>query len=783
MKLRASAGSLAARKILSAARYVGLAVEVEPPAAPTASSLTQSTGGFEIPKLELPDGYELSYVNSILRYVAGVMPSKQLYGETFANTAEVDQWLDWTDKHVDYLLRTYHVEQAKKQPSQSDSARGQAVLRRLAASDEVKKLLEYLNEHMRPRTFLVGYTLTIADISLSFSAYELFKYLEAERRKDYPCVFRWFNTVLHWAPQFDDEPAPAAAASTAAAALAPTSQPSAKPSKPSAAAAAAAAPVPVAPAAAAAAGSGVGGIGMANGTLVTNGTGSTPFAADGPSAVAGLIQDTNHKVPQASFSFGGRVRVSVLVASEDMGASWVGKLITVCGWSRTIRKQGGGTFCFVELNDGSCLKSLQVVVDKAVAGFDKLLKCGAGCSFRFVGTIVESPAKGQAVELAVKDPNAHTMTILGEADAGAYPLSKKQHSREFLREIGHLRPRSNLIGAVARVRSALAMATHRFFQDRGFLYIHTPLITCCDCEGAGEMFQVTTVLPKVGEKGNAPVDKEQKIDYSKDFFGKPAFLTVSGQLAVENYACALSDVYTFGPTFRAENSNTSRHLAEFWMIEPEMAFADLQQDMDCAEAYVKYCVQWVLDNCMADLEFFDLRVEKGLVDRLRHIVNSPFVRITYTEAFEILQKHKSKFQEKPEQWGMDLGSEHERYLTEQVYKQPVTVYNYPKEIKAFYMRLNNDDRTVAAMDVLLPKIGEVIGGSQREERLDVLDRRIKDMGLPLESYWWYRDLRKYGSVPHAGFGLGFERLIMLVTGVDNIRDVIPFPRYPGHADF
>mmetsp|Transcript_44885 Transcript_44885/g.126741 ORF Transcript_44885/g.126741 Transcript_44885/m.126741 type:complete len:783 (-) Transcript_44885:259-2607(-) len=781
MKLRASAGSLAARKILSAARYVGLAVEVEPPAAPTASSLTQSTGGFEIPKLELPDGYELSYVNSILRYVAGVMPSKQLYGETFANTAEVDQWLDWTDKHVDYLLRTYHVEQAKKQPSQSDSARGQAVLRRLAASDEVKKLLEYLNEHMRPRTFLVGYTLTIADISLSFSAYELFKYLEAERRKDYPCVFRWFNTILHWAPQFDDEPAPAAPAAAVAATPAQTSQPSAKPS-----AAAAAASVTGAPAAAAAAGSGVGGIGMANGTLVTNGTGSTPFAADGPSAVAGLIQDTNHKVPQASFSFGGRVRVSVLVASEDMGASWVGKLITVCGWSRTIRKQGGGTFCFVELNDGSCLKSLQVVVDKAVAGFDKLLKCGAGCSFRFVGTIVESPAKGQAVELAVKDPNAHTMTILGEADAGAYPLSKKQHSREFLREIGHLRPRSNLIGAVARVRSALAMATHRFFQDRGFLYIHTPLITCCDCEGAGEMFQVTTLLPgDLSRDRSLPLTKNGSVDYSKDFFQKAAYLTVSGQLAVENYCCAVGDCYTFGPTFRAENSNTARHLAEFWMIEPEMAFAELSDTMTCAEEYLAYCVRWALEHCGNDLEFFNQWVDKSLLERLEQLVEGGYRRVSYTEAIDLLQKEVSSgsvsFDVSPD-WGIDLGTEHERHLTEKVFGKPVTVYNYPKEIKAFYMRLNDDDRTVAAMDVLLPKIGEVIGGSQREERLDVLDRRLEECGLDKDTYWWYRDLRRYGSIPHSGFGLGFERLLMLVTGVDNIRDVIPFPRHPGHAE-
>jgi asparaginyl-tRNA synthetase len=335
------------------------------------------------------------------------------------------------------------------------------------------------------------------------------------------------------------------------------------------------------------------------------------------------------------------------------------------------------------------------------------------------------------------------------------------------------------------VRSALAHATHEFFRSRGFLYVHTPLITAADCEGAGEMFQVTTMLQdeKVATAG-LPKGKDGKIDYSEDFFGKPAFLTVSGQLSVENYCCALSSVYTFGPTFRAENSHTSRHLAEFWMIEPELAFADIYDDMDCAEDYLKYCVQFVMDNHKDDLVFFDERVEKGLIKRLENLLAEPFGRLTYTEAIDILIKEspKAKFQV-PVEWGMDLGSEHERYLAEKVYKKPIIVYNYPADIKAFYMRMNEDGKTVAAMDCLVPGIGEVIGGSQREERLDVLDKMIEGKGLEVKDYWWYRDLRKYGSVPHAGFGLGFERLIMLTTGVENIRDTIPFPRYPGHAEF
>jgi asparaginyl-tRNA synthetase len=446
------------------------------------------------------------------------------------------------------------------------------------------------------------------------------------------------------------------------------------------------------------------------------------------------------------------------------------------------------TAIFLEVNDGSCPGNIQVVIDPKAKGAEGITgegKCGTGASVRCTGKLVEPPSGAkQTVELQLS-ASAGDIKLFGGVPAKEYPLAKGRHGMEFLRQIAHLRPRSNLISSVARVRSALAHATHEFFRSRGFLYVHTPLITAADCEGAGEMFQVTTMLQdeKVATAG-LPKGKDGKIDYSEDFFGKPAFLTVSGQLSVENYCCALSSVYTFGPTFRAENSHTSRHLAEFWMIEPELAFADIYDDMDCAEDYLKYCVQFVMDNHKDDLVFFDERVEKGLIKRLENLLAEPFGRLTYTEAIDILIKEspKAKFQV-PVEWGMDLGSEHERYLAEKVYKKPIIVYNYPADIKAFYMRMNEDGKTVAAMDCLVPGIGEVIGGSQREERLDVLDKMIEGKGLEVKDYWWYRDLRKYGSVPHAGFGLGFERLIMLTTGVENIRDTIPFPRYPGHAEF
>ena len=383
-----------------------------------------------------------------------------------------------------------------------------------------------------------------------------------------------------------------------------------------------------------------------------------------------------------------------------------------------------------------------------------------------------SPGKNQQLEL-----HASELAVLGNCDPETYPLQKKRHSFEFLREIAHLRPRTNTLGAVARVRSAAAFATHRFYQDRGFLYIQTPIITASDCEGAGEMFHVTTLNPD-----SVPKTPEGKADYSKDFFSKPAFLTVSGQLNGEIFACALSDIYTFGPTFRAENSNTARHVAEFWMIEPEMAFADIHDNMDNAESFLKYVTKYVLENCAEDMEFFDKFIAEGQIARLQKIVEMPFERLTYTNAVDILTKSGKAF-EFPVQWGTDLQSEHERYLTEEVVKGPLIVTDYPQAIKAFYMRNNEDGKTVAAMDVLVPRVGEIIGGSQREERLDVLQKKLQDNSLDPQSYWWYLELRKYGSVPHAGYGVGFERLVGFLTGMENIRDICAFPRYPGHAEF
>jgi len=474
------------------------------------------------------------------------------------------------------------------------------------------------------------------------------------------------------------------------------------------------------------------------------------------------------------------MRITKILDAPDGGRSLIGQKVSICGWVRTVRPQKGLTF--LKVNDGSTFQEIQAVVEQGAQGLEELSSQGAGASVRIEGVVVESPAKGQEVEISCKTEE-HSVKVLGKVDPKVYPLAKKFHSAEFLRTIAHLRPRTNLIGAVSRVRNALAMGTHTFFQDRGFLYVHTPIITTADCEGAGEMFRVSTADPvppeaaaKDAKEGGGP----------PEFFGQPAFLTVSGQLSVENFCCSLGDVYTFGPTFRAENSSTTRHLAEFWMIEPEMAFADLTDDMDCAEAYIRHCVKTVMEQCGPDLAFFNQRVDKEVLDRLKQIVDEPFKRMSYTEAVEVLQKAiaagDAKFEFEVE-WGKELQTEHEKYLTDQLYKRPTIVYNYPKDCKAFYMRLNDDGKTVAAMDILCPGIGELVGGSQREERLDVLDARLEDMELPKEDYWWYRELRKYGSVPHAGFGVGFERLVMLCTGVQNIRDVIPFPRYPGHAAF
>ena len=438
-----------------------------------------------------------------------------------------------------------------------------------------------------------------------------------------------------------------------------------------------------------------------------------------------------------------------------------GKTVTVCGWIRTVRDQK--TFAFIELNDGSSLANLQIVADAGKLQQGLLVQLTTGASLSVTGRLVKSPGKNQALEM-----QADRVEIYGTCDPSRYPLQKKRHSFEFLREIAHLRPRTNTQGAVSRVRNALAFATHLFFQERGFLYVHTPVITGSDCEGGGEMFRVTTL-----EKGN---------NYAEDFFGKAAYLTVSGQLNGEIYASALSDIYTFGPTFRAENSHTSRHLAEFWMIEPEMAFADLKANMECAEEYLRFCIRYLLENCREDLEFFDRFIETGLILRLEHVANNHFAHLTYTEAVSILQKAPKQF-EFPVSWGIDLQSEHERYLAEEYCKKPVILTDYPAEIKAFYMRDNDDGKTVAAMDILVPKIGEIIGGAQREERLDCLEEKIRKHQLNRSDYWWYLELREFGSVPHAGFGLGFERMVQFVTGMTNIRDVIAFARTPKNCEF
>ena len=465
---------------------------------------------------------------------------------------------------------------------------------------------------------------------------------------------------------------------------------------------------------------------------------------------------------------------TILRISEVLrGDAALGSTVTVQGWVRTRRDSKAG-MSFVAVHDGSCFATLQVVAKPDLANYaDEVLHLTAGCSVVVSGEVVESKGKGQSVEL-----QASEVRVVGWVeDPENYPAAAKQHTFEYLREIAHLRPRTNTFGAVTRVRHCLAMAVHRFFDQRGFSWIHTPIITANDAEGAGAMFRVSTL-----DLANLPRTPDGAVDFGEDFFGREAHLTVSGQLNVETYCMAMSKVYTFGPTFRAENSNTARHLAEFWMVEPEIAFADLAADADLAEDFLKYLFRAVLDERGDDLAFFAERIDPGCVERLETFVDSSFERMTYTDAIAALEKSGKNF-DFPVAWGSDLQSEHERYLTEELVGRPVVVLDYPREIKAFYMRCNDDGRTVAAMDVLAPGIGEIIGGSQREERLDVLDARLDEMGLNKEDYWWYRDLRRYGTVPHAGFGLGFERTIVYATGMANIRDVIPFPRTPRNADF
>ncbi len=448
----------------------------------------------------------------------------------------------------------------------------------------------------------------------------------------------------------------------------------------------------------------------------------------------------------------------------------LGKEVCVMGWVRT--RRGNKHVQFVALNDGSTVKNVQIVFDMAQFTDEQLKPITTGSAIKVDGILVESMGKGQSVEI-----QAGALEIFGTADPETYPLQKKGHTLEFLREKAHLRPRTNTFGAILRVRSALAFAIHKFFQERGFFYLNTPLITASDCEGAGAMFQVTTL-----DLNNLPKTEEGKVDYSADFFGKPTALTVSGQLEGELGATALGAIYTFGPTFRAENSNTPRHLSEFWMIEPEVAFFDITDNMDLAEDFIKYCIKYALDNCRDDIDFLAEHYDKELVDRLKFVLDNEFVRLSYTEGVKILEESKHKF-EFSVYWGADLQSEHERYLVEEHFKKPVILTDYPKEIKAFYMKLNDDNKTVRAMDVLFPKIGEIIGGSEREENYDKLSARIEELDIPMKDMWWYLDTRRFGTVPHAGFGLGFERLVLFVTGMTNIRDVIPFPRTPNNAEF
>jgi asparaginyl-tRNA synthetase len=461
-------------------------------------------------------------------------------------------------------------------------------------------------------------------------------------------------------------------------------------------------------------------------------------------------------------------KISVAEARRE-GA--VGKQVQLQGWVRTRRDSKGG-FSFIEVNDGSSQGNVQVIAEAGLPNYDSQIKhLTTGTSVTVVGEVRKSPARGQATEV-----HAATVTVHGTADPESYPLQKKGHSFEFLRSKAHLRPRTNTFGAVARLRNQVSRSIHEFFQERGFLYVHTPIITASDCEGAGELFRVSTINPA------EPPRKEGAIDWSGDFFGRPTYLTVSGQLQAEIFACALGKVYTFGPTFRAENSNTTRHLAEFWMVEPEMAFYELEDNMALAEAFIKRILQDALERCPEDMQFFKERIDATVLPRLEAVLKSEFLRVPYTEAVEILQKSGETF-EFPVAWGNDLQSEHERYLTEKKFNAPVILYDYPRAIKPFYMRVNDDGKTVRAMDVLVPGVGEIIGGSQREERLDVLEARMREQGLEPETYWWYLELRKYGTVPHSGFGLGLERTLLFLTGLGNIRDVVPFPRTPGSAEF
>jgi asparaginyl-tRNA synthetase len=749
--------SSGALKVLATASKGSIPVHIRSASAAEVASLTTLFDGMV---LTLPDGKTSvsGSASSIMKTVASLAPASGLVGHGDAEEAEIDSWVTYGQTNIEVPVAAMKAARTK-----IDSA----------VMDSIKKDMDHtisvLNCHVMPKKYMVGDSFTVADIAIACALKDaaklkLFDPSSNDEKTEHIC--RWFKTVTSDScfdvkVNAEDEGAPAGESSTAGVSL----------------------------------------------------HGAAP-----------VVQNKLYKR--------NRIRIKEVLNDPTL----IGKTITIAGWTRTLRK-AGGKLMFIELNDGSCGTSIQCTFQaETTEGFDDAKGCGGtGSSFQLTGEVIESPAAGQAVELKVTVSKLLGAVYGGDAKGETvggmlYPMSKKGHTLEHMRDNAHLRPRAGLHAAAMRVRHAMAYATHKFFHDHGFLYIHTPIITCADCEGAGEQFGVTTMLGSDHHKPgielkvykekpveeakplskseqkrlakqaakNAGKSKEESmkpehkevpgaVDYTDDFFSKRANLTVSGQLNVETHACALSDVYTFGPTFRAENSHTSRHLSEFWMIEPEIAFADLQDDINLAEDYLKYCVQYALEMCSEDLEFFENSPfgEVGLRARLKNVLENPFKRLTYTEGIEILQKaYESghKFEEKPE-WGMDLPSEMERYLCETVFKQPVVLTNYPKEIKAFYMKLDDDGKTVSAADILVPKIGEIIGGSQREHRKDILVQRCIEMGLDPKDLWWYIDLRKYGTVPHAGFGLGFERLILFITGLDNIRDVIPFPRWAGNAEF
>lgn len=670
--------------------------------------------------------FSVTQSNAILRMIAELSPRSELYGKNEFQSALVDQWVEFSRSELEIPAAICTFPSRKLLPKHDGAIK--------LAKQDLEKALSVVDAHLKERTFMVGDRVTLADISIvcllrTVACEPSVSSLLSSTTTN---LIRWFHTCLHQ-PQFEAivGTGPISGAAPLGAQLTSTS-PEPSINKPE------------------------------NGVVTNLAKASVPAGR--------YVQ-----------KFGrSRIRIKEMLVDARQK---VGSTVTVKGWVRTMRSAQKGQLLFVELNDGSCFSSVQIVMEQGIPGFEDAGKCGgAGASLSVTGVLVESPAVGQEVEL-----KASKCEVLGIVmDPKTYPLSKKFHTMEHLREIAHLRARTKIHSTVMRIRHQMAYATHQFFHERGFLYVHTPLITSADCEGAGEQFIVTTLLGEETQK-KIPRQKNGDVDFSQDFFGRQTCLTVSGQLNVETHACALSDVYTFGPTFRAENSHTSRHLAEFWMIEPEMCFADIYDDMNLAEDYLKYLIAFALEHCAEDLEFLENypQGEKGLRARLQHVLESEFVRITYTEAIELLQQEVSKgakFEEQPK-WGMDMGSEHERYLTEKIFQKPTIVRDYPKEIKAFYMKVNPDGRTVAAMDILVPKIGEIIGGSQREETLEMLKQRAVEMGLPLESIWWYLDLRKYGTIKHCGFGLGFERLILFITGIDNIRDVIPFPRHPGKAEF